>query len=728
MKPNLEDIFIGREHSQILFRIIVCLDFKDALNVCLVNKKFYELFKNSALLSNVLKMLKTVEIGQLSELQSACEIGYLPLVKWAIDDLKEETSPPSLCLGVQSGNLHVVKYLVRSGADVDKRVIAYDGIWDDDVDGNSIAHFHFHTKVLMNQVYQWHPLCLAAYYGHSDILRYLLKCTKAKLNDALYCAIEHPAIVKILLENGANPNAIFDNNPDLMTSPLCCLNEKFNAKSIDLLLEAGANINQCLEPKRKTPLHFVSQFGDANAVEFMIQKGAKVDAVDHKGLTPLLAAAKQNNFSAVKVLISNGADIDKATLDDVGMTALHLAIDVDNVDMAEYLITEVKADPSIKCYNGNSCFHLAVMNENMEMLNLLVSKTLLDINEPNNQRFTPLDHLVKYHNCPEMLEFLLNQGANADDDWEGAKPRPLDMAVSLNRKKYVQILVELGNADIHKRDSDGRTVFHMAVKAKELELARYFVQKGALVNDPEKCNNFSKMYPIWDAVWNEDVEMVEFLIEQGADLEFEAGIYDSSEFLAYLNSKGKNHCKGNPALITSGSFCACHEDVTFFIPEEEGRPLHGGGCLQPAVEKGSLDIVKVLVEKGKADIHLRDAMGHTPFFSAAMNNQVEVMEYLVEMGANVNEPDILNRSPLYIASLLNYKEAVKFLLERGADGNSREVQFGFTPLHAAVHEDNEKIIELLLNSGHDVDDRIRDKEGKLAEDHDPNNLFINMFK
>ncbi|XP_072311255.1 myotrophin [Eucyclogobius newberryi] len=67
------------------------------------------------------------------------------------------------------------------------------------------------------------------------------------------------------------------------------------------------DVNRMLEGGRM-PLHVAADFGHAEVVEYLISKGANVNAPDKHGITPLLAACYEGHVSCVKILLEKGAD------------------------------------------------------------------------------------------------------------------------------------------------------------------------------------------------------------------------------------------------------------------------------------------------------------------------------------------------------------------------------------------------------------------------------------
>jgi len=81
-----------------------------------------------------------------------------------------------------------------------------------------------------------------------------------------------------------------------------------NCSAILEALRRGANPN-IVDPKGRTPLHFMAGVGLAPACVLLIHFGARVDVQDEDGLTPLHMAAGYANARTLKVLVAAGADL-----------------------------------------------------------------------------------------------------------------------------------------------------------------------------------------------------------------------------------------------------------------------------------------------------------------------------------------------------------------------------------------------------------------------------------
>ncbi|EAK87747.1 Ank repeat protein with possible signal peptide [Cryptosporidium parvum Iowa II] len=109
------------------------------------------------------------------------------------------------------------------------------------------------------------------------------------------------------------------------------------------------------------------------------------------------------------------------------------------------------------------------------------------------------------------------------------------------------------------------------------------------------------------------------------------------------------------------------------------------------------EVVRLLIEKGKAHLDCTDSDGRTPLFYAISQLDIGLVNYLLEKGANPNFRDILGNTPLIHALMVNFKEAVSALLSFGAFPWIRNYA-GFDPVTLAVLENRIDILPILISS------------------------------
>jgi ankyrin repeat protein len=119
--------------------------------------------------------------------------------------------------------------------------------------------------------------------------------------------------------------------------------DRDGAKAQELLEKPGSNIILSRDPKTgETALHIATKRRDMTWVQYMLAKGAPVDARDQQGMTALADAAQLDWAEGVTQLIAQGAKVDAT--DDHGETPLILATQARSVPVVHLLLTN-GADP-----------------------------------------------------------------------------------------------------------------------------------------------------------------------------------------------------------------------------------------------------------------------------------------------------------------------------------------------------------------------------------------------
>ncbi|KAF8796616.1 Histone-lysine N-methyltransferase EHMT1 like protein [Argiope bruennichi] len=117
-----------------------------------------------------------------------------------------------------------------------------------------------------------------------------------------------------------------------------------------------------------------------------------------------------------------------------------------------------------------------------------------------------------------------------------------------------------------------------------------------------------------------------------------------------------------------------------------------------AVEKDQMAVVRYLVHTG-TEIDVKNENGLTAFHIACKNNSKELAKFLYSSGKfDINLQDDGGWTPLVWACEHNYGDLVQWLLENGADPNVRDNEQN-TALHWAACSGNSEILEMLLENG-----------------------------
>ena len=118
---------------------------------------------------------------------------------------------------------------------------------------------------------------------------------------------------------------------------------------------------------------------------------------------------------------------------------------------------------------------------------------------------------------------------------------------------------------------------------------------------------------------------------------------------------------------------------------------------------GDLKLVKAILHGNPlTDINSGDRCQSSALHYAADNGRLDVVEFLVSMGASVNITNMWEKTPLHAACNNGHFEVVKFLVENGARIEAQSSKKRFTPLHLASQFDHLNIVEYLIACGADV--------------------------
>lgn len=283
-------------------------------------------------------------------------------------------------------------------------------------------------------------------------------------------------------------------------------------------------------------------------------------------------------------------------------------------------------------------------------------------------------------------------------------PLPLIDAAKNVDREAVRSLLKQG-ANVNATQADGTTALHWASYRDDLESADLLIRSGANIN----ARNDLGATPLWAACQNGSESIVRRLLSAGANPNVALLLGETPMMVAARS--------GNPAVV---------EMLAAKGANVNARAARGQTALMWAVAQKHPEVVKVLIAHG-ADIHARSeawtevmavsphgyldynrAIPHgsdTALMFAARVDDLASAKLLVAAGANVNDEDAWGVSAVVLAAHSGFTDVVEFLLEKGADPNSDRA--GFTALHEAIMRRDENLVKVLLDHGADVNLPVR---------------------
>ncbi|MCK5127446.1 MAG: ankyrin repeat domain-containing protein [candidate division Zixibacteria bacterium] len=145
---------------------------------------------------------------------------------------------------------------------------------------------------------------------------------------------------------------------------------------------------------------------------------------------------------------------------------------------------------------------------------------------------------------------------------------------------------------------------------------------------------------------------------------------------------------------------------------EKCRPFYTP--LHWAAQENHPEIVKYLLDLD-IDVNSVDEQGRTPLFASMAKDDCAAMKVLIANGADVNfRTEESKDNCLQLAAVLNLLDFVNLLLDSGADINILDAK-DRTALMPAVDHENIEMIKLLIERGADM--TIKNYKGKTAVDY-----------
>lgn len=250
------------------------------------------------------------------------------------------------------------------------------------------------------------------------------------------------------------------------------------------------------------------------------------------------------------------------------------------------------------------------------------------------------------------------------------------------------------------------TPLYLAVSNSDIDIVKFLLDNGADIN---KC----KSPPLHKAINLGNVEMVKLLVDHGADIE-----------QVYL---------GNSPLYLA--LCKRNTNITKYLLERGADPntLFINYC-DAIYNKIPIDIFKILI-KYKVSLNIQNSHFKTPIYYAIKctnypliklllennasltipegynnhylitavkhNCDISILRLLIKYGVPVNEQDDLERTSLHYCVSAGKHDILKLLLDYDADPNITDSCLG-TPLHYAVSRNDIISTTLLIEKGANV--------------------------
>lgn len=479
------------------------------------------------------------------------------------------------------------------------------------------------------------PLILASYLGYTDIVNALIEKgvdVKAK-DDVDGCMAIHLAaangkndVINILLDVDASNINDVDNRGN---TPLHWASMKDRADTVSLLIENGADI-EAKDVDNWTALHYAAAFASLQTVEALVDNGADKNSLTKDGNIPVNYAKDET----IKTYLSGGKIGREDTEEVVEEETKETAADetAENTETSE-TITEDELNNELDTTQNGSIVDPTVVDLDPKQLELLIAVKNNDIiavnallkenvnpNFVDEEGYSPLHRAVLNNNLDVVNVLLSYKDIDTEiklpyeasvDDWYLGGATPLLVASYTGNADIVNALIEAGSDIRAKDDIDGATTIHIASANGNNEVINILLNKdNTLINEADSM----KDTPLhWASIKNQ-TDTISLLLANGADTKLTNS--DRNTVLHYAAMYGDVNTVN--VLLEADSSLASVENNEGITP------------IYYAIVVSDNDILSSIITNGQIDINKKDSLGYTPLHYAANYGNMEAVVLLVE--------------------------------------------------------------------------------------------------
>lgn len=290
-------------------------------------------------------------------------------------DIDEENIMTPLVTAITSGHFNVLDRLLQLGADPDlknlhKPAIMWAVLSDraDMVERLAAEGANINFASITNET----PLMLATKNGYHEVVKKLLELgATIEIEEWLHplllaCKHGYVRVVEAFLDHGIDINLVSGS-----FTPLIAASKKGNTDVVDFLIQRGAKIDLRSETNM-TALMVACMKGKIDVMDRLLQHGSDVnfrDDSDGFGFSPIFAACISNNLDVFDRLIAFGADFNALTV--AGQTALMGASQIGSEMITDRIIS-LGVDVNVASSRGKTALMYAAKSGHVGVIKLLL--------------------------------------------------------------------------------------------------------------------------------------------------------------------------------------------------------------------------------------------------------------------------------------------------------------------------------------------------------------------
>ena len=410
-------------------------------------------------------------------------------------------------------------------------------------------------------------------------------------------------------------------------------------------------------------LIFVSCLSTGYGSSVSSKKGGWGDSGKKGGYTAQDYIVRRQYDRAKELVTSDNVN----SVDSAGNTVLHVAAEMDNAPLVEYLLS-LGAHTTIRNRCGDMAIHIAVNNRCAAAASVL-SKIGDDVFARDEEGLS-------------AIEIALEKGG--------------DVMAGMINGETARIV-----------DAHGQTILHYIARSRNESAVDDYIAKKLPLSPTDNAGQIPLALSWKDAANADSVRIGAKLVCAGSELVrgafsyFEDALKSGNMMIRFgdgqtpLSIAATQGHTGIVAYVVRENPNVSLESILSVRDKNNNTPLH------EAVRSGNSDVVRLLLEHG-ANVNAVGENGKTPvLLSISGNEQYRIYEMLVRHGADVRRGDFDGNTVFHVASASNCpKSVLEFFLSSGAPVDVKNNQ-GVTPLSVAVANKNRDHVLFYLKNGAD---------------------------
>ena len=199
--------------------------------------------------------------------------------------------------------------------------------------------------------------------------------------------------------------------------------------------------------------------------------------------------------------------------------------------------------------------------------------------------------------------------------------------------------------------------------------------------------------------WNQKLskDKLEAYFDQENTLEYVHQITVDGVFINLKRKESEIYWEGFSKACEIGFLPIIKKMIKDVADVNQVNPVNCQTPLMYASRFGNLEIVQILLQNG-ANIDHKGMYGKTPLMQACRYEYLDIVKLLLQNGANIHEKDDHNETSIFYACRVGNLEIVKFLLENGANINETD-DLNETPLFYASQHRHLELVQFLIQNG-----------------------------